>query len=157
MFVQSITASKNSTTDKGLTNKGSGCVIKPSSWPSRAIPPPRSPGPWRSLLAPSSGPGRPLQLRGAWRPSGSTHTACSLCLAAADVPRFRECLRGWAHARGRRLHPPLPGLVPYPGGGIRRQSAPPALYDLLHRLGYSSLMPRPQHEQANSGSTNSQC
>jgi len=28
---------------------------------------------------------------------------------------------------------------------LRRQ----AMYDLLHRLGYSSLMPRPQHEQAN--------
>ena len=28
---------------------------------------------------------------------------------------------------------------------LRRQ----AIYDLLHRLDYSSLMPRPQHEQAN--------
>ena len=28
---------------------------------------------------------------------------------------------------------------------MRRQ----AIYDLLHRLDYSSLMPRPQHEQAN--------
>jgi putative transposase len=27
--------------------------------------------------------------------------------------------------------------------------SPQAIYDLLHRLGYSSLMPRPQHEQAN--------
>jgi transposase len=31
------------------------------------------------------------------------------------------------------------------GVTLRRQ----AMYDLLHRLGYSSLMPRPQHEQAN--------
>ena len=31
------------------------------------------------------------------------------------------------------------------GVGLRRQ----AVYDLLHRLDYSSLMPRPQHEQAN--------
>jgi transposase len=31
------------------------------------------------------------------------------------------------------------------GVTLRRQ----AVYDLLHRLGYSSLMPRPQHEQAN--------
>jgi transposase len=31
------------------------------------------------------------------------------------------------------------------GVTLRRQ----ALYDLLHRLNYSSLMPRPQHEQAN--------
>ena len=52
------------------------------------------------------------------------HTGRPPRLAAADVPRFREP-RGWAHARGRRLHLPLPGLAPYPGGGIRRQSAPP--------------------------------
>jgi transposase len=31
------------------------------------------------------------------------------------------------------------------GVSLRRQ----AIYDLLHRLNYSSLMPRPQHEQAN--------
>ena len=31
------------------------------------------------------------------------------------------------------------------GVSLRRQ----AIYDLLHRLDYSSLMPRPQHEQAN--------
>jgi transposase len=31
------------------------------------------------------------------------------------------------------------------GVSLRRQ----AMYDLLHRLNYSSLMPRPQHEQAN--------
>jgi transposase len=31
------------------------------------------------------------------------------------------------------------------GATLRRQ----AMYDLLHRLDYSSLMPRPQHEQAN--------
>ena len=35
--------------------------------------------------------------------------------------------------------------MPEFGVSLRRQ----AIYDLLHRLDYSSLMPRPQHEQAN--------
>ena len=54
-----------------------------------------------------------------------------------------------ASPRGRRLHPP--------GADVRRiieqefgvLMSLQSVYDLLQRLGYSSLMPRPQHEDAN--------
>jgi transposase len=77
------------------------------------------------------------------------HTGRPPRLAEADVPRFRERLEaGPTPADGvctfrcqdvRRI------LEEEFGVSLRRQ----AVYDLLHRLGYSSLMPRPQHEQAN--------
>ena len=47
----------------------------------------------------------------------------------------------------------VPSGPPTSGGSSSRSSASlmslQAVYDLLHRLGYSSLMPRPQHEDAN--------
>ena len=88
-------------------------------------------------------------IRGAWRPSRSgphrtpAPPGCGGCAAVPRPPRGR------AHPRGWRLHLPLSGLAPHPGGGIRREFHRQAIDDLLHRLDYSSLMPRPQHEQAN--------
>ena len=85
--------------------------------------------------------GRPLQRGG---PGGSPGEAPHRTPASpgrggcAAVPRPP---RGRAHPRGWRLHLPLLGLAPHPGGGIRRELAPEAIYDLLHRLDYSSLMP----------------
>jgi transposase len=77
------------------------------------------------------------------------HTGRPPRLAGSDVPRFRERLEagpkpedGTCTLRGcdaRRI------LRDEFGATLGRQ----AVYDLLHRLGYSSLMPRPQHEQAN--------
>ena len=77
---------------KALTKNGSGCVIKPSFWPSRATPPPRSPGPWdasrRAVQAwvdrYNQGGLAALQER--------PHTGRPPRLAAADVPRFRDRL-----------------------------------------------------------------
>ena len=70
-------------------------------------------------------------------------------LAAEDVPRFRDRLEagptpedGVCTFRCRDLRRILQEEF---GVSLRRQ----ATYDLLHRLGYSSLMPRPRHEQAN--------
>ena len=101
------------------------------------------------MLSPCrSGLGRPLQPGGPSGPQERPHPD-----ARPAWPR-RMC-RGSVTAsrpgppRGWRLYLPLPGLAPHPGGGIRRQLARQAIYDLLHRLDYSSLMPRPQHEQAN--------
>ena len=88
--------------------------------------------------------------QGAWRPSRSgPDTGRPPRLAAADVPRFRD----------RREAGPTPedGVCTFRcqdlrrileeefGVSLRRQ----AIDDLLHRLDSSSLMPRPQHEQAN--------
>ena len=70
-------------------------------------------------------------------------------LAAADVPRFRDRLEagptpedGVCTFRCEDLRRILREEF---GVSLRRQ----ATYDLLHRLGYSSLMPRPRHDQAN--------
>ena len=78
------------------------------------------------------------------------HTGRPPRLAAADVPRFRDRLEAGPT--------PEDGVCTFRcqdvarcileeefGVSLRRQ----AIYDLLHRLDYSSLMPRPQHEQAN--------
>ena len=77
------------------------------------------------------------------------HTGRPPRLAEADVPRFRERLEagptpedGVCTFRCQDLRRILQEEF---GVTLRRQ----AVYDLLHRLGYSSLMPRPQHEQAN--------
>ena len=77
------------------------------------------------------------------------HTGRPPRLAAADVPRFRDRLEAGPTPEDgvctfrcqdvRRI------LEEEFGVKLRRQ----AVYDLLHRLDYSSLMPRPQHEQAN--------
>jgi transposase len=77
------------------------------------------------------------------------HTGRPPRLAAADVPRFRDRLEagptpedGVCTFRCQDLRRILEEEF---GVSLRRQ----AIYDLLHRLDYSSLMPRPQHEQAN--------
>ena len=76
------------------------------------------------------------------------HTGRPPRLAAADVPRFRDHLEAGPtpedgvctfRCQDRRI------LEEEFGVSFRRQ----AIYDLLHRLDYSSLMPRPPHEQAN--------
>src|SRR4051812_44462473 len=77
------------------------------------------------------------------------HTGRPPRLAGPDLQRFRERLEagpkpedGVCTLRCRDLRRILEEEF---GVTLRRQ----ALYDLLHRLNYSSLMPRPQHEQAN--------
>jgi transposase len=77
------------------------------------------------------------------------HTGRPPCLAGPDLLRFQERIEagptpedGICTLRGsdaRRILREEFGVIP------GRQ----AVYDLLHQLGYSSLMPRPQHEQAN--------
>ena len=64
------------------------------------------------------------------------------------MPRFRERLEAGPT--------PEDGVCTFRCQDLRRileeefgVKLPPVLYDLLHRLGYGSLMPRPQHEQAN--------
>ena len=94
-------------------------------------------------------PGSAATTRGAWRPSRSGPHGRPPRLAAADVPRFRDRLEAGPTPEDgvctfrcqdlRRI------LEEESGVSLRRQ----AIYDLLHRLDYSSLMPRPQHEQAN--------
>src|SRR6516164_9949692 len=77
------------------------------------------------------------------------HTGRPPRLAEEDVPRFRARLEagptpedGVCTFRCQDLRRILQEEF---GVTLRRQ----AVYDLLHRLGYSSLLPRPQHEQAN--------
>src|SRR5512132_1512330 len=77
------------------------------------------------------------------------HTGRPPRLAGPDVRRFQERLEagpkpedGVCTLRCRDLRRILEEEF---GVTLRRQ----AIYDLLHRLDYSSLMPRPQHEQAN--------
>jgi transposase len=77
------------------------------------------------------------------------HTGRPPCLAGPDLLRFRERIEagpgpedGTCSLRGcdvRRILRDEFGVI------LGRQ----AVYDLLHELGYSCLMPRPQHEQAN--------
>jgi len=77
------------------------------------------------------------------------HTGRPPRLTGPDVLRFQERLEagpkpedGTCTLRCRDLRRILEEEF---GVTLRRQ----AIYDLLHRLNYSSLMPRPQHEQAN--------
>ena len=77
------------------------------------------------------------------------HTGRPPRLAGPDLLRFRERLEagptpedGVCTLRCQDLRRILEEEF---GVLLRRQ----AVYDLLHRLDYSSLMPRPQHEQAN--------
>ena len=132
---------------KPSRRNGSGCVIKPSCWPSRAAPPAIA----RALgcLAAPFCLGRPLQPGGPGGPPGAAPRRTPPRLAAADVPRFRDRLEagptpedGVCTFRCQDLRRILEEEF---GVSLRRQ----AIYDLLHRLDYSSLMPRPQHEQAN--------
>ena len=102
------------------------------------------------MLSPRrSGLGRPLQPGGLAALQERPHTGRPPRLAAADVPRFRDRLEagptpedGVCTFRCQDLRRILEEEF---GVSLRRQ----AIYDLLHRLDYSSLMPRPQHEQAN--------
>ena len=77
------------------------------------------------------------------------HTGRPPRLAAADVPRFRDRLEAGPTPEDGvctfRCHDLRRILQEEFGVSLRRQ----AIYDLLHRLGYSSLMPRPRHEQTN--------
>jgi transposase len=77
------------------------------------------------------------------------HTGRPPRLAGPDVLRFQERLEagpkpedGTCTLRGTDLRRILRDEF---GVTLGRQ----AVFDLLHRLGYSSLMPRPQHESAN--------
>jgi transposase len=77
------------------------------------------------------------------------HTGRPPRLAGPELLRFRERLEagptpedGVCTLRGRDLRRILKQEF---GVTLGRQ----AMYDLLHRLDYSSLMPRPQHEDAN--------
>ena len=77
------------------------------------------------------------------------HTGRPPRLAGPDVLRFQERFEagptpedGVCTLRWRDLQRILEAEF---GVTLNRQ----AIYDLLHRLDYSSLMPRPQHEQAN--------
>src|SRR6516164_6504438 len=77
------------------------------------------------------------------------HTGRPSRLAEADVPRFRARLEAGPTPEDGVCAfrcPDLRRILQEEFGvTLRRQ----AVYDLLHRLGYSSLLPRPQHEQAN--------
>jgi putative transposase len=77
------------------------------------------------------------------------HTGRPPRLAGADVLRFQERLEAGPKPEDGvcALRCPDLGRILEEEFGVtlRRQ----AIYDLLHRLKYSSLMPRPQHEQAN--------
>jgi transposase len=77
------------------------------------------------------------------------HTGRRPRLAGPDLLRFQERLEagpkpedGVCTLRCRDLRRIL-------GEEFGVTLSPQAIYDLLHRLDYSSLMPRPQHEQAN--------
>ena len=111
---------------------------------------PRSPGPWDALAAPF----RPQVARynqgGLAALQERPHTGRPPRLAAAKVPRYQDRLEagptpedGVCTFRCQDLRPRI--LEEKIGVSFHRQ----AIYDLLHRLDYSSLMPRPQHEQAN--------
>jgi transposase len=77
------------------------------------------------------------------------HTGRPPRLAGPDVLRFRERLEAGPT--------PEDGVCTLRCGDLQRileeefgvTLSRQAIYDLLHRLDYSSLMPRPQHEQAN--------
>ena len=121
----------------------------PLSWPSKATlhrtacAPGRQP-PRRPDLGSGLQPGQPGHAAGT-----EPHPGRAPILPRAEEGRFLERLDA----------PPRPEDGSVPSGGPtsaaswRRNSASPlrrqAVYDLLHRLDYSSLMPRPQHEQAN--------
>src|SRR4029078_125409 len=69
-------------------------------------------------------------------------------LAGPELARFRERLEAGPT--------PEDGICTFYGPDLRRILEPesrvllglPAVYDLLHRHGFSSLMPRPQHKDA---------
>jgi transposase len=92
----------------------------------------------------------PDTTRGAFRPfQERPHTGRTPRLAGPDLLRFQERLEagpkpkdGVCILRCRDLRRILEEEF---GVRLSRQ----AIYDLLHRLDYSNLMPRPQHEQAN--------
>ena len=69
-------------------------------------------------------PGSPNTTRGASRPSRSGPTPDARPAWRGRMCSVPRAPRGRAEARGRRLHPPVPGLAPHPGGGIRRDPAP---------------------------------
>src|SRR5512147_1148396 len=77
------------------------------------------------------------------------HTGRPPRLAGPDVRRFQERLEAGPKPEDGvctlRCQDLCRILEEEFGVTLRRQ----AIYDLLHRLDYSSLMPRPQHEQAN--------
>src|SRR3954447_15424545 len=72
-------------------------------------------------------------------------------LAGPELARFRERLEGGPTAEG--------GICTFSGPALRRilerefgvLLGLQAVYDLLHRHGFSSLMPRPQHKDADEG------
>jgi transposase len=77
------------------------------------------------------------------------HTGRPPRLAGPELLRFQERLEAGPKPEDRtctfRCRDLCRILEEEFGVRLRRQ----AMYDLLHRLNYSSLMPRPQHEQAN--------
>ena len=70
-----------------------------------------------------SGLGRPLQPGGPGGPPGAAPHRTPAPPGRGGCAAVPRPPRGRAHPRGWRLHLPLPGLAPHPGGGIRRQLA----------------------------------
>ena len=101
--------------------------------------------------------------------SAPSRTGSPSTTAAASRPSASGPGTGRPRAPGPGALPPAQAAARRPAHGPRTASVPSgpptsaassssefgvlmglqAVYDLLHRLGYSSLMPRPQHEDAN--------
>src|SRR5512142_291490 len=126
----------------------SGPACKRSSWPSKAIPPRTSPTLWASAAA---------SFRPGWR--RTTAVAWRRCRTAPIPVGHRSCpgprrAASWSGSMPRRA--PRMGSVPCGAPtsaaswsrSSTRATASMGVYKLLHRLEYSSLMPRPQHEEA---------
>ena len=125
-----------------------GSAIRPSSSPPRAGPPPRSPRPsaaayvrFQTRVA-RYNHGGPEALRE--RP----HPGRPPRLAGPELDRFRQRLEAGPT--------PEDGICSFYGPDLRLilerefgvSLGLQAVYDLLHRHGFSSLMPRPQHKDA---------
>ena len=131
---------------KALTKNGSGCVIKPSSWPSRPNSAPVD-RPGLGVLAPRrQGLGRPLQPGGPRGPPRTPPHRTTATPGPGAISSAQAAARRPTDARGWRLHLRCQDrciLEREFGVPVGRQ----AVYDLLHRLGYSDLMPRPHQRR----------
>ena len=121
---------------------GLGC--RPSSWPSKARPHPASPTASAAAAAPSR-PGSPPTTAAGSPPCRIAPTPAAPILPRDQEARFLERLDAPPH--------PADGVCCLRGEDIRRileqefgaRYSLDGVYKLLRRLGYSSLMPRPQH------------
>ena len=127
-----------------------GSASRPSSSPSRDGPPRTSPTPWAARS-------RPVKNWVAQYNRGGIE-------ALRERPRHRTAAAAWTRSttpgsssgstpRPRPRTASAPSGPPTSGGSSSSEfgvlMGRQAVYDLLHRLGYSDLMPRPQHEDAN--------